>query len=107
MPDVNIVIDNLDTIATAQYQSTDPSRPAPSRKTMHHIGFDNLQGAAARVRDTLRSNPVLTADMKENITASFAAIKDGVDGYCPKVATASTILVAYNRASSEWAKIAG
>ena len=97
MADVQKIINSLRVIAAAPYQGR-----VQSRKSLHQINFEKLQGAADTVANILEQNNPPSGDTIENLAAQFDSMKSEVEGYCSKTEGAEDVLRAFNKASSEW-----
>lgn len=97
MANATVIINSLNTIVNAAYMG----RPS-SRKSLHELAFERLQGSAEQVAAILTQNPNPNCDAQENIASQFAAMKKDVDAYCAKTAGTDDVLRAFNKASSEW-----
>jgi hypothetical protein len=82
MGNVNSIIAQLNHIVSATYEAPPNSPPAPSRKTLHRINFDNLQGAAADLARSLTNKPNPDDDAQENNGNQYALIEGAVTSYC-------------------------
>lgn len=97
MANVKLIISSLNVIRNATYKGH-PS----SRKSLHQLAFERLQGSAEQVAAILTQNPNPNRDAQENIGSQFTAMKKDVDGYCMKTGGTDDVLRAYNKASVEW-----
>ena len=97
MADVNLIINSMNIIANAQYQGR-----AQSRKSIHEIAFDRLQGSAQQIAAILTQNPAPNADTRENLQALFDGMQNDVSGYCTKTDNTTDIVRAFSKAGAEW-----
>jgi hypothetical protein len=97
MANIQLIINSLKTIAAQPYHGT-----VSSRKTLHHVAFDRLQGSAKQVAAILTQNPNPNRDQRENLMNQISAMKKDVNSYCPSTAGTEPILSAFNKASTEW-----
>jgi hypothetical protein len=101
MADINLIIANLNIIASAQYMGPQTARP-----TLQQQSFDRLQGSAAQVAAILTQNPNPNPDQQGNITAQFAAMEKAVTAYSQaQFANSRAIVSAFSYASTEWQKL--
>ncbi|MDM0109791.1 hypothetical protein QTH97_33080 [Variovorax sp. J22R24] len=101
MADVGLIINSLNIIANAQYQGR-----AQSRKSLHQIAFERLQGSAQQVAAILTQNPAPNADTRENLQSQFDAMQKDVNSYCTNTDGTHDIVRAFNNASVEWELLA-
>ena len=97
MADTTKIVNALNVIANATYQGQPSSRPS-----LHQQNFERLRGSAEQVAAILTANPNPNRDQQENINSQFDAMKKAVDAYCTKTAGTENVLLAWNRASTEW-----
>jgi hypothetical protein len=97
MANVQRIIDSLRSIAAENYMGR-----ATSRKSLHEIAFDRLQGSATQVADILAQNRNPNSDTRENIQMLFDSMKKNIDTYCLKTAGTEPILSSFSKAQSEW-----
>jgi ABC-type transporter Mla subunit MlaD len=97
MANIQTIINSLRVIAAAPYQGR-----AQSRKSLHQINFEKLQGAASTVANILEQNNPPSGDTIENLAAQFDSMKAEVEGYCSKTEGAEDVLRAFSKASAEW-----
>lgn len=101
MGDVKKIINALTDIGKATYQKVHDGKPPSSRKTGHQLAFESLQGSAGQVAAILKQNPKPGRDQRENIGSQFAAMDKNLKVYATKT-TSRDVILAFNRASTEW-----
>jgi hypothetical protein len=87
----------MNTIANAQFAGRPGAQP-----TLQQQSFARLQGSAKQIAQILAQNPRPSADIKENVSAQFAAMQKNVSAYCSNIAGTEAVLKAFNDASVEW-----
>jgi hypothetical protein len=100
MADVQKIIDSLNVIVKAKYKGSPSSRP-----TFKEQAFKKLQGSAEQVEAILTQNRNPTPDQKENISAQFETMEKNLESYCVDLDGTQDVFAAFQRASTEWAKL--
>lgn len=91
MANIQLIIDNLQIIVDAGYKGK-----ASSRKTMHELAFDKLQGSAEQIVSILTQNPNPNRDTTENLQTQFDAMQKNIKAYCSNTAETEDVLRAFN-----------